>query len=88
VLKPEDCTKVRKGDIVVVDEFCPDFVEAARLAGALVSNRGGVTSHTAIIGRTLNIPTVVGTKKGTEYLKDGMQVLVDAAEGFVYELST
>jgi phosphohistidine swiveling domain-containing protein len=83
VLTESDCEKVRRGDVVVVDEMCPDYVPAAKLAVALVSNRGGIVSHTAVIGRALNLPTVVGTGKATEVLKNGVEARVDAVHGTV-----
>lgn len=83
VVTESDCEKVRRGDIVVVNEMCPGFVPAARLAVALVSNKGGATSHTALIGRALNLPTVVGTGKATEVLKNGDLAIVDAYHGTV-----
>lgn len=84
VITWSDCGKVNKGDIMVVDEMCPDFVEAARRAGALVSNKGGAVSHAAIIGKELNLPTVVGTETATVTLEDGEQVLVDSFKGIIY----
>ena len=82
-----DCDKVEKGDIVVFIECRPDFVKGIRLAGALIADKGGWTSHTAIIGRELVLPTIVGTDKGTKVLNDGMHVFVDAVQGIVYEIS-
>ncbi len=83
VIIESDCEKVIRGDVMVVDEMCPDFVSAAKRAVALVSNRGGITSHTAMIGRELNVPTVVGTEKATEILKNGQTAMVDARRGIV-----
>lgn len=79
-----DCRKVNKGDVMVVDEFCPDFVEAARRSSALISDKGGLTSHTAIVGRALDLPTVVGTHTATKTLEDGELVIVDSFKGVVY----
>ncbi|MFR9673528.1 phosphoenolpyruvate--protein phosphotransferase [Streptomyces sp. TR02-1] len=49
---------------------------------ALVTERGGPTSHTAILARTLGLPAVVGCPHATT-LTDGRTVLVDAARGSV-----
>jgi phosphotransferase system enzyme I (PtsI) len=49
---------------------------------ALVTERGGPTSHTAIIARQLGIPCVVGTHGALE-LTPGSQVLVDGTTGFI-----
>jgi len=41
--------------------------------------------HAAIVSRELGTPCVVGTKKATKVLKDGMIVTVDGEKGIVYE---
>jgi phosphotransferase system, enzyme I, PtsP len=51
---------------------------------ALVSEVGGVTSHMAIIARSLGIPAITGIKNIYEYLKDGDDVLVDGKAGFLF----
>ncbi len=52
------------------------------LVAALVTERGGATSHTAIIARQLGIPCVVGCA-GARDLAEGSLVLVDGATGVV-----
>ena len=48
---------------------------------AFVTDRGGRTSHTAIMARALEIPAVVGTFTGTSKVKNGDTVIVDAYHG-------
>ncbi len=50
---------------------------------AFVTDRGGRTSHTAIMARALEIPAVVGTFTGTSKVKNGDTVIVDAFHGKV-----
>ncbi len=50
---------------------------------AFVTDRGGRTSHTAIMARALEIPAVVGTITGTSKVKNGDTVIVDAIHGKV-----
>jgi pyruvate,water dikinase len=40
--------------------------------------------HAAIDAREIGIPCVVGTKKATTILKEGMPVIVDGTKGVVY----
>ena len=57
-------------------------------AAAIVTDRGGRTSHAAIVSRELGLPAVVGTGNATRLLHDGQEVTVSCAEGdegFVYE---
>jgi pyruvate,water dikinase len=52
-----------------------------KLAAAIVTNRGGLTCHAAIIARELGIPAVVGCGDATSRLKDGAAVTVSCADG-------
>ena len=77
--------KVKEGDILVTKMTTPDMVPAMKKAAAIVTDEGGLTCHAAIVSRELGTPCVVGTKKATEILKDGMVVTVDGEKGIVYE---
>ena len=55
-----------------------------RAAQAILTARGGMTSHAAIVSRELGIPCVVGTKEATKRLKDDTVVTVDGARGLIY----
>lgn len=81
VLHPGELGKVEKGDILVTKMTSPDFVVAMEKSAAIVTDRGGVTSHAAIVSRELGIPCVVGTGNATSVLKDGEIVTVDAYTG-------
>jgi pyruvate,water dikinase len=52
-------------------------------AAAVVSDTGGVLSHSAIVSQEYRIPCVVGIVVGTSVLKDGMRRTVDGACGIV-----
>ncbi|SHH22522.1 phosphoenolpyruvate synthase [Caloranaerobacter azorensis DSM 13643] len=77
--------RVKEGDILVTVMTNPDMVPAMRKAAAVVTDEGGRTCHAAIVSRELGIPCIVGAKKATEILKEGMVVTVDATRGVVYE---
>jgi len=81
----KDLDKVRQGDIMVTKMTMPDMVPAMRRAGAIVTDEGGMACHAAIVSRELGCPAVVGTKKATQTLKEGMVVTVDGSKGIVYE---
>jgi pyruvate,water dikinase len=86
VLNPEEANnQMKKGDILVTDITNPDFVPFMKLASAIVTDKGGVTSHAAIVSRELNIPCVVGTETGTQLIKTGQEYTVDSRNGIVYE---
>jgi len=82
---PENLDKVTDGDIMVTVMTTPDMVPAMKRAGAVVTDEGGMTCHAAIVSRELGCPAVVGTKTGTQVLKEGMLITVDGRKGQVYE---
>ncbi len=79
----KDLIKVEKGDILVAQFTRPEYVPAMKLAAAIITNDGGITSHAAITARELKKPCIIGIKNATQVLKDGDLVEVDADEGVV-----
>jgi len=77
--------KVVNGDILVTEMTTPDFVPAMKRAVAIVTDRGGRTSHAAIVSRELGIPCIVGAEGATTTLTDGRIITVDGSRGKVYE---
>ncbi|MBU4260660.1 MAG: phosphoenolpyruvate synthase [Proteobacteria bacterium] len=71
----------KKGEVLVTDMTDPDWEPIMKIAGAIVTNRGGRTCHAAIISRELGIPCVIGTDNGSEIIKTGTEVTVSCAEG-------
>jgi pyruvate,water dikinase len=61
----------------------PPWTPLFALASAVVTDQGGVLSHTAIVAREYRIPAVVGTKLGTSVITDGQMITVDGTEGTV-----
>ena len=76
---------MKKGDILVTDMTNPDYVPFMKLAGAIVTDKGGVTCHAAIVSRELGIACVVGTEKATQLMFTGKEYTVDSRSGVVYE---
>jgi len=81
----KDTGSVKEGDILVTRMTNPDMVPAMRKVAAIVTDEGGMTCHAAIVSRELGTPAVVGTKTGTQQLKNGQIVTVDGELGLVYE---
>lgn len=78
----------KDGDILVTDITDPDWEPIMRKAGAIITNRGGRTCHSAIISREMGICAIVGTGNGTEILKNGQMITSSCAEGeigYVYD---
>jgi pyruvate,water dikinase len=86
VLTPEEASKaMQKDNILVTDMTNPDFVPFMKIASAIVTDKGGVTSHAAIVSRELSIPCVVGTENATQVMKTGQEYTVDSRNGVIYE---
>ncbi len=75
--------KVIEGCILVTEMTAPDMVPAMERAAAIVTDKGGLTSHAAIVSRELGVPCIVGTSNATKILKDDMIITVDANKGIV-----
>ncbi|HUD43981.1 MAG TPA: phosphoenolpyruvate synthase [Patescibacteria group bacterium] len=82
---PKEIDKILPGDVMVAPQTNPDFVPAMKKAIAIVTEKGGRTSHAAIVSRELGTPAVVGADKATEILKNGNVVTVNGSLGEVYE---
>jgi phosphohistidine swiveling domain-containing protein len=78
--------KVQKGEILVCPGTNPAWTPVFGLVKAVVSDRGGTLSHTAIVGREYGLPTLVNTFTGTSTIKTGQRIKVDATEGALYIL--
>lgn len=71
----------KPGEVLITEMTDPDWVPIMRIASAIVTNRGGRTSHAAIVSRELGLPCIVGTNDGTHKVKTGQKVTVSCAEG-------
>ncbi|NPB06247.1 MAG: pyruvate, water dikinase [Aquificae bacterium] len=77
----KEAEQFQEGEILVTDITDPDWEPIMKKAAAIVTNRGGRTSHAAIVARELGIPAVVGTGNATEKIKTGDEITVSCAEG-------
>lgn len=86
ILKIHDMINMEQGDILVTSMTRPEMMPVMRLASAIITDEGGVTSHAAIISRELKIPCIIGVKIATQMLNDGDEVEVDADKGIIIVL--
>ncbi|MXV64171.1 pyruvate, water dikinase [Natronorubrum sp. JWXQ-INN-674] len=70
---------VEDGDVLVTEMTDPDWVPVMKRASAIVTDRGGKTSHAAIVARELGVPAVVRTGLATDSLSSGDAVTVDCS---------
>ncbi len=81
----KEINKIASGEILVTAMTTPDFVPAMKKAVAIVTDKGGQTSHAAIVSRELGVPCVVGTKEATKKLKTGQVFTVNGSNGEIYQ---
>ncbi|QDF08235.1 phosphoenolpyruvate synthase [Myxococcus xanthus] len=82
---PAEGRKLQPGEVLVAEMTSPDWVPTMRRASAIVTDRGGMTCHAAIVSRELRKPCVVGTRTATRTLRDDEAVTVDGSTGEVRE---
>lgn len=80
---PGDFERLERGDVLVASMTTPAYNVVLPLIGAVVTNRGGILSHPAIVAREYGIPAVVGTGDATTRIPDGARIRVDGTTGTV-----
>ncbi|HEX9722645.1 MAG TPA: phosphoenolpyruvate synthase [Candidatus Paceibacterota bacterium] len=81
IASPKDMGKFQKGEVLVTENTDPDWEPIMKGAVAVVTDKGGRTSHAAIISRELGIAAIVGTGNATKKLKTGQTITVDCSSG-------
>ena len=79
--------RFQQGEVLVTEITDPDWEPIMKIASAIVTDKGGRTSHAAIVSRELGITCIVGAANATKVLRDGQMVTVDSSGsvGIVYE---
>lgn len=85
IKSPKDLSKMQEGGIIVCPFSNPYYTPAMVMASGMVTDKGGSTSHAAIVARELGIPCVVNTEKATQILKDGTEVFIDGRGNVIYK---
>ena len=83
VLGAEGFGRVRPGDIIICPSSNPSWVPVFTIAAGLVTNRGGILSHAAVVAREFGLPAVVGVRDATLLIADDRQVEIDGTSGVV-----
>ena len=87
VSAPTEFGRIQQGDVLVTESTTEAFNILLPLLGAIVTDSGGLLSHSAIVAREYGIPGVVGTRDATDRIPDGARVRVngDTAEVTILE---
>jgi pyruvate,water dikinase len=83
-----DFHRIEAGDVLVARFTSPAYNVLLPMLGAIVTERGGLLSHAAIVAREYGIPAVVDTRNALERIADGALVRVDGTTGVVDVIGT
>jgi pyruvate,water dikinase len=78
-----EADRLQPGEVLVCRTTAPPWTPLFAIAAAVVTDSGGVLSHSAICAREYAIPCVVATQVGTEVIVDGSSITVDGTKGTV-----
>ena len=78
---PQEGNLLQQGEILITDVTNPDWDPILKKAAAIITNKGGRTSHSAIVARELGTVAVVGCGNATDVIKNGQEITVSCAEG-------
>jgi pyruvate,water dikinase len=76
------------GDVVVAPYTAPTYNAVLAMAGAIVTEEGGLLCHAAVIARELGLPAVIGAADAMQAIPDGATVEVDPVAGRVRILAS
>ena len=86
ILSIDQLGDVQPGDILVAPATATTWTPVFGLIKGVVIDRGGPLAHAAIVGRDYGIPVIVNTFEGTQKIKSGQMIKIDATQGLVYIL--
>lgn len=81
---PKEIDKIQKGDVLIASQTNPDYVPAMKKASAIVTEKGGRTSHAAIVSRELGVPAVVGASGAIKTLRYEKIISVNGSTGEIF----
>lgn len=83
-----DALLAQDGDILVVRETTPGMVPAIERVAGVIAEEGGLTSHAALIGVSLQKPVIVGAGRALDIIRGGDTIVLDARRGRVWRASS
>jgi pyruvate kinase len=75
--------RFKAGDIVTVPETTNEMLPELKEASGIIVEKGGINSHAAIVGLSLDIPVILDAANATAILKPGSMVTIDGKKGTV-----
>ncbi len=83
ITDPADADTLAAGEVLLCIMTTPEWTPLFGVAGAIVTDSGGMLSHPSIAAREYGIPAVVGVRGATTAIPDGALITVDGTSGVV-----
>lgn len=85
-VKSVDISSVPKGSVLIAKDFTPSMTSQINKenVSAIITEVGGVTSHSAILARAMGIPAVLSVVNAVEKISDGEMLIADGFKGKVF----
>lgn len=82
-IETSDLISISEKSIIVAEDLTPsDTAQMNKdMVVGIVTELGGITSHTSIMARTLEVPTIVGVKDATKLLAHGDTLIINGNSG-------
>ncbi|NET03045.1 MAG: phosphoenolpyruvate synthase [Sphaerospermopsis sp. SIO1G1] len=79
--------QIPKGVILITPKIQTDSLPLLHEVVGIVTEKGGLTSHAAILSRELAIPAVVNVKNVTSLIQSGEKIFIDGEKGEIHNLA-
>lgn len=74
--------------ILVTKAIAPDWLPQLQQVAGIITQHGGLTSHSAILARELGIPAIVNAANATQLIQTGESLLLDGDRGEIYRVTS
>jgi pyruvate,water dikinase len=78
---PDEAGRLKRGEILITESTSPDWDPILKKAAAIISAKGGRTSHAAIVARELGTLAAVGTQGALTNIRNGEWITLDCSKG-------
>lgn len=78
---PSEADQLKEGEILLTEITNPDWDPIMKKAAAIITTKGGRTSHAAIVAREMGALAIVGAETALEALQDGDLITLDTSAG-------
>ena len=80
----EAMAKIEDGDILIAEMTTREYMPIINRVRAIITAEGGLTSHAAIVGMSLDIPVLLGVADAFEIIREHGQITIDPNQGLIF----